>query len=84
MGLSDGFFHADLPADVSPGDQITIVGPEAHHVGVVRRTRRGELVTLTDGLGRGVVAQLTEASKTQIDFKVESVLVGDEPQPCSS
>ena len=72
--MSDGFFVACLPDSVSVGDRVQLTGAEAHHAGVVRRLDVGESVTLTDGLGLGVVGHVLEVSKSVVNIEVDSVL----------
>ena len=79
--MSDGFFVADLPVDVRVGDQVFVVGAEAHHAGVVRRLSRAERVTVTDGLGTGVVGRAERVSKTEVVVSVESVERLAPPEP---
>lgn len=74
-----GFFIAEMPTGVEPGDPIAIVGTEAHHAGVVRRLEPGEIVTLTDGLGSGALAQVESVSRSEVSLKVTCVLQCAEP-----
>jgi len=78
--VSDGFFVTDLPDDVSVGDEVRLTGAEAHHASVVRRLEVGESVTLTDGLGRGIVGHACEVSKSVVCVCVDSVLPLVTPQ----
>jgi len=73
--VSDGFFVASLPDGVSAGDRVQLTGAEAHHAGVVRRLDIGESVTLTDGLGLGVLGHVLDVSKSVVGVEVDSVLV---------
>lgn len=73
-------FHADaasLPADV--GATVRVDGPEGRHAAVVRRLRTGEVVLLTDGLGRGVRGPVVAVDKQGITVEVSAVLVDDAP-----
>jgi len=61
--MSDGFFVAEFPADVGPGETVRLTGAEAHHAAVVRRIRLGEVVTVTDGQGRGVAGPVVAVER---------------------
>ncbi|MDR2896163.1 MAG: 16S rRNA (uracil(1498)-N(3))-methyltransferase [Propionibacteriaceae bacterium] len=79
--MSDGFFVADLPFDLSLGDQLDLSGKEAHHAVTVRRLRMGEAVTLTDGLGRGAVGPATAISPERLTIRVEQLLTAEPTRP---
>jgi len=78
--VSDGFFVADLPDDVSVGDRVQLTGAEAHHAGVVRRLDVGESVTITDGLGLGVLGHVLYVSKSVVGVEVDTVLAPSSPR----
>ena len=71
--MSDGFFVTDLPDDLKPGDHVELTGPEAHHASVVRRLVPGETLTLTDGMGCGVIGHVCAITKSRVDVEAESV-----------
>lgn len=50
-----------LDPDLPSGDDIVLVGDEAHHAHV-RRTREGELVEIVDGRGARATIRVTDAS----------------------
>ena len=79
--MSDGFFVAQLPAGVRPGDEVSLTGAEAHHAGVVRRLSRSERVTVTDGLGTGVIGRAARVAKGEVVVVVETVRRPEAPQP---
>ena len=79
--MSDGFFVADLPADVAPGDRVAITGAEAHHAAVVRRLELAEAVTLVNGSGLSVLGQVVAVTKSRVDVEVATVVAAPEPQP---
>jgi 16S rRNA (uracil1498-N3)-methyltransferase len=66
------FFVAPLPPGLAAGDEVSLSGEEAHHA-VVRRTRVGERVALTDGEGALAECTVTLASKTALTVQVCSV-----------
>lgn len=79
--MSDGFFLADLPGDLAPGRQVELTGPEAHHAGVVRRLRPGEVVTVADGAGRGVRGPVLTVAPDLVRLSVAEVLVERPARP---
>ena len=79
--MSDGFFVADLPADVAAGDTVVLTGSEARHAGVVRRLRVGERLTVTDGAGRGVRGAVASLGREAVEVRVDEVLVEPEGRP---
>lgn len=60
----------DLTA-ASVDDVIDISGPEAHHAAVVRRVRPGEKVTVGDGRGIWIEAEVIAAAPKQVRVRVE-------------
>ena len=74
-------FLADaLPApDAAAGAVVEVIGEEARHAVVVRRTQVGERVELVDGRGRRGVGQVVSASKSAMGVRLASVV--DEPAP---
>jgi 16S rRNA (uracil1498-N3)-methyltransferase len=79
--MSDGFFLADLPAGVGVGDVVRLTGREAHHAAVVRRIRPGEVVTVADGQGQGVLGPVLRASAAEVAVEVAQTLVDPPPRP---
>ncbi len=55
------------------GGSVEVTGDEARHAVVVRRTRVGELVVLTDGAGIRATAQVASTAKTMMTCAVLSV-----------
>jgi 16S rRNA (uracil1498-N3)-methyltransferase len=71
--VSDRFFF-DGP--LGPGD-VTLTGPEAHHLATVRRLGPGAAVTLFNGDGREYPARVAEAGKRQVLLRVLAVEAPD-------
>lgn len=71
--MSDRFFF-DGP--LGPGD-VTLEGPEAHHLSVVRRFGAGEAVTLFNGDGHEYSALVTEVGKKRVTVRVTDVRTPD-------
>ena len=79
--MSDGFFVAALDGGVRVGSVVTLDGPEGRHAAVVRRIGVGELVTVTNGEGRGVRGPVVAVRKDGLDLRVEEVLAASAPAP---
>ena len=58
---------------VAPGDRVRVEGEEARHAVVVRRTRVGEQVVVTDGEGTAATGEVVEASKNALVVHVSHV-----------
>ena len=71
--MSDRFFF-DGP--LGPGD-VTLDGPEAHHLAAVRRFVAGDAVTLFNGDGHEYPAQVVEVGKKRVTVRVTAVLNPD-------
>ena len=63
------------------GSTVDVTGDEAHHAVTVRRTRVGERVALTDGLGRAVVGTVSSTGKRELSVTVASVVDSPLPEP---
>jgi 16S rRNA (uracil1498-N3)-methyltransferase len=59
-----------VAAEALRDDRIVLDGEEGRHASVVARTRVGETVLLTDGLGRGAVCDVVAASKHGLTTEV--------------
>jgi 16S rRNA (uracil1498-N3)-methyltransferase len=66
---------------VSAGDEVALDGDEARHAVVVRRTRVGEQVALTDGAGTTVVCTVTATTKRSLTATVDSVARSEPEMP---
>ena len=66
---------------VSVGDRVVVEGDEARHAVVVRRTRVGEEIVLTDGVGTAATCAVSDTSKTSLAASVLSVAVHEPPTP---
>lgn len=71
---------ADL-AGVRPGDRVEIEGDEAHHAVAVRRTRVGERLAVTDGVGTTATGVVVETAKRRLTLSVEDVARAARPEP---
>lgn len=60
-------------AGVATGDSVVVQGDEAHHAVVVRRTRVGEQVVLTDGRGTSATCVVEGATKSALTVAVLAV-----------
>lgn len=72
------FLAPDL-SGAAVGASVELTGDEARHAVVVRRTRVGERVSLTDGAGTTVVGTVAGTSKTSLELTVEQV-AGSSPE----
>ena len=74
------FLAPELADPLPPvGGELLLGGDEGRHAAVVRRIGPGEVVLVADGRGRGVRAQVLEASKTGLALEVLEQL--DAPEP---
>jgi 16S rRNA (uracil1498-N3)-methyltransferase len=76
--VSAPVFHADRAALVV-GAEVWLTGSEGHHAAAVRRLARGELLVLTDGVGRVAQCRVRAVEKARLGLDVLSV--HDEPAP---
>lgn len=79
--MSDGFFVAALPATVAVADIVTVTGPEGRHAVTVRRIRPGEIVTVTDGSGCGVIGPVAATGRDTFTLDVAEVVHAAPSQP---
>ena len=52
------------------GDQLTIDGPDAHHIAVVNRMQPGDDIVLFDGSGREFAAKIVEINKKSASVEI--------------
>jgi 16S rRNA (uracil1498-N3)-methyltransferase len=71
--VSDRFFF-DGP--LGPGD-LTLDGPEAHHLSAVRRFVAGDAVTLFNGDGHEYPARVLDAGKKRVTVQITGVMTPD-------
>ena len=64
-----------------PGDVVVLDGPEGRHAATVRRTRAGEHLLLTDGLGLRVEGEVVAVGAGTVELRVLSTGVDPEPSP---
>jgi 16S rRNA (uracil1498-N3)-methyltransferase len=57
----------------SPGDTVTLIGEEAHHLYSVARIKQGEEVLLLDGNGGKFSSQVESCSKKSLTLRITSV-----------
>ena len=67
--MSDRFFF-DGP--LAPGE-VTLEGPEAHHLAAVRRFAAGDAVTLFNGDGNEYPARVLDAGKKRVTVQVTAI-----------
>ncbi|MGH3472639.1 MAG: 16S rRNA (uracil(1498)-N(3))-methyltransferase [Nocardioidaceae bacterium] len=63
------------------GDEIELAGTEGHHAAAVKRLRRGELLTLTDGEGTGAECEVVSVSRHGLVARVLARRREPQPQP---
>lgn len=63
------------------GGTVEVTGSEAHHAVTVRRSRVGEVVTLTDGRGSQVTGRIDTLGKLRMTVQVDEVITRPEPTP---
>jgi 16S rRNA (uracil1498-N3)-methyltransferase len=71
--VSDRFF---LDGPLGPGD-VTLEGPEAHHLTTVRRFAVGDAVTLFNGDGHEYPAVVAEVGRSRVTARVRGVVSPD-------
>lgn len=52
------------------GDAVTIIGEDAHHIHRVLRMRKGDEVTVCDGVGTDYECRIVDLSDTAVDLQV--------------
>jgi 16S rRNA (uracil1498-N3)-methyltransferase len=71
-----------LPPESTRGDSLRLDGREAHHALHVLRLKRGELVTVLDGIGNAFLCAVENSSRHAITLSV-SLKNSTPPLPCS-
>ncbi len=75
-------FLAELPdPDPGAGSPLVLTGEEAHHARAVLRVRPGELVALSDGLGRGALCRVAALAGGQVHLTVVRPVREEPPSP---
>lgn len=74
-------FLSDTVTGSSPGAEVVLDGDEGRHAGTVKRIRVGEQVVLTDGAGTSATCTVTDADKTSLTLRVESIGYAERPSP---
>ncbi|GAA3625742.1 16S rRNA (uracil(1498)-N(3))-methyltransferase [Microbacterium awajiense] len=65
-------FLLDRASDADVGDEVVLSGTEAHHASAVRRVRAGERVSLGDGHGARLDAEVVDAQPRAVTVRVLS------------
>jgi 16S rRNA (uracil1498-N3)-methyltransferase len=68
-------------AGVAVGDRVVVEGEEARHAVVVRRTRVGERVVLTDGCGTSATCTVESTAKAAMTVTVDAAEAEPRPTP---
>lgn len=63
------------------GHQIVLDGPEGRHAAMVRRTRPGEQLVVTDGEGRWARGEVASVDRTSLTITVSEAGTDGAPQP---
>lgn len=74
-------FLSETIGTASPGAEVVLDGDEGRHAATVKRIRAGELILLTDGAGASARCSVTDAGKTSLVLRVESVAYAERPLP---
>ena len=59
-----------LPPEQAKGPALTLSGPEAHHAVRVLRVRRGDTVTVLDGVGLQCACEVEQTARDRVMLKV--------------
>lgn len=73
------FFLADALGRV--GDSVVLDGEEGRHAVVVRRTKPGEQIALTDGAGGTATCEVLETTKSTLTARVLGLSAEPRPEP---
>lgn len=68
-------------ADAAPGEAVVLTGAEAHHAATVRRVRIGETVTVGDGRGTWLTAEVETVQPREVVVRVISRTDAPAPSP---
>lgn len=71
--MTDACYLAEL-GGAQPGDLVVVSGAEGRHAAVVKRTRVGEKVLVSDGRGAAIHGEVVEVGKQQISVRVTRCL----------
>ena len=71
--MTDSCYLAEL-GDPRPGDVVLLAGSEGYHAAVVKRTRVGESVLVTDGRGLVVRGVAIEVTRQRLHIRVAECL----------
>ena len=71
--MTDACYLAEL-GGAQPGDLVEVTGDEGRHAAVVKRTRVGETVLVSDGRGSAIRGEVVEVGKQQIGVRVTQCL----------
>ncbi len=73
-------FVADLSV-VEPGDQVRVIGAEAHHAATVRRLQAGDQVVLTDTNGGRATGSVLHSDREEMLVQVQHLAREPAPTP---
>jgi 16S rRNA (uracil1498-N3)-methyltransferase len=77
--MTDPLFLDELAAPLpTVGSQLLLAGDEGRHAAVVRRIRRGEMIMIGDGRGRGVHGVVVETGPSGLIVEVAGHLAAPE------
>jgi len=57
-----------VPAERLGGERLTLTGPEHRHIGLVLRARPGDALTLFDGAGGEVEAEVIRVERAETEL----------------
>ncbi|MGD7733946.1 16S rRNA (uracil(1498)-N(3))-methyltransferase [Propionibacteriaceae bacterium G57] len=80
--MSDALYLGDPArlAVAAVGQPLTLDGDEGRHAATVKRTRAGETILVSDGLGRAARLRVTEVAGNTVTGEVIEVVVADAPR----
>src|SRR5947209_2757548 len=70
-----------LPPENCKGDELFLTGSEAHHALHVVRVRRGQCITVLDGVGHEILCDVQQSDRDKIRLSVRERKT-DGPPPC--
>ena len=74
-------FVVESASDAGEGSILSLTGAEAKHAAVVRRVRVGEAITIGDGAGVWLEAEVVDVSASRVDVRVERRRAVEKPAP---
>ncbi|MGY2874297.1 16S rRNA (uracil1498-N3)-methyltransferase [Marmoricola sp. URHA0025 HA25] len=74
-------FLTDAVTSAVQGDLVVLDGDEGRHAATVRRIREGEQLVLSDGAGTSATCTVTEAGRSTLSVRVDSIGHAERPVP---